>query len=179
MKKVMKKLQALIATRARAALKIKMKNDTHLRGAFIPVPNESSNGRLVPLMKILLITLMVSGFSVSQSNGQMKKGIKEKVDKKVEQRADKKVDKSIDKALDNTENEVEKSLKASTAEKNKEAGAMANGNPPSAETTEVPSTARVADGLVMVSGDCNDFIWFKTGSMMKFEAQDGKGKTLN
>lgn len=179
MKKVMKKLQTLIATRTGAALKIKMKNDNDLRGALIPIPNKSYNGRLVPLMKFLLIMFMVSGFSVSQSSGQLIKGLKEKVGKKVEQRADRKVDKTIDQALDATENEAEKSLKASPAEKNNEAGAIANGNPPSAETTEVPSTARIADGLVMVAGDCNDFIWFKTGSMMKFEAQDGKGKTLN
>lgn len=59
---------------------------------------------------------------------------------------------------------------------------MANENaatPATTVTTEVPTTANLAEGLVMVGSDCGDFIWFKEGSMMKFEAKDGKGKTMN
>lgn len=182
MKKVKKKLQAFVNKHFSENLRIGRKSLNNLQGTLIPLPVKPSNEKFFSLTKFFMILLMVSGFSVMQSQAQILKKITKKVEQKVEQRADRKVDKSIDKALDATESEAEKSLKASQENKNNEAIATSNQNATnhaSNETLEVPATANLADGLVMVAGDCTDFIWFKEGSKMKFESLDGKGKTMN
>ena len=178
MKKVKKKLQALVPFPLAEIWKIKLQIDDDLHATLIPVPHKSHNGRFLIVMKFLLILFLVSGFSVTQSNGQLLKNIKKKVEQKVEQRADRKVDKTIDKALDATETGVDQSLKASPENENKP-DEIVNETPATVNNKEVPTTANLADGLVMVAGDCTDFIWFKKGSMMKFEMQDGKGKIMN
>ncbi|HET7117267.1 MAG TPA: hypothetical protein VFI29_12290 [Hanamia sp.] len=133
-------------------------------------------------MKFFFVIFLMSGFSIMKSNAQIIKKLGKKIEQKAEQRADRKVDKTIDKALDATENEADKSLKAAQEKKENEANAKAEANnskSTSVATSQVPTTANLADGLVMVGGDCTDFIWFKEGSMMKFEVQDGKGKSVN
>lgn len=163
-------------------LKIKKKLFPDSPEQFIPIPvwhfKKSSNF----LMKFFLVVFLMSTFSVMDSNAQILKKIGKKIEKKAEQRADSKVDKSIDKALDATENEADKSLKA--AQEKKEANsdtktAANNSNAASDAAPQVTATANLAEGLVMVGGDCTDFIWFKEGAMMKFEARDGKGKSVS
>lgn len=163
-------------------LKIKKRNSLDSQSQFIPIPIRYYKKSSVFLMKLLFMICLMSGFSIMESNAQILKKIGKKIEKKAEQRADRKVDKTIDKTLDATEIEADKALKG-TQEK-KETGentktAEKNSHAASNATPQVPTTANLADGLVMVGGDCTDFIWFKEGSMMKFEVQDGKGKSVN
>lgn len=173
MKKVKEKLKAIFNLPLSQRSKNKTQNRGSVVGSLIPIPIRSDNRKLFPYVKAFLLIMMVSGFSVMQSQGQIIKKLQKKVEKKVEQRADRKVDKSIDKALDATEREAEKSLQAAPTD---ESNMVADRTTPAA-ATEVPTTANLAEGLVMMAGDCTDFIWFKEGSMMKFEAKDGNGKT--
>ena len=163
-------------------LKIKKKYSSDLRRQWNPIPLPDYKKRSIFLMKFLFIIFLMSGFSVMESNAQILKKIGKKIEKKTEQRADSKVDKTIDKALDATENEADKSLKAAQEKKENEANAKTaenNSKFASEATAPIPTTVNLADGLVMVGGDCTDFIWFKEGSMMKFEVKDGKGKSMN
>ncbi len=163
-------------------LKIKKKHSPDLQKQLIPIPIGYNKKSSIFLMKFLLVVFLMSGFSVTETHAQILKKIGKKIEKKAEQRANSKVDKSIDKAFDATENEADKSLKAAQEKKDNEAKAKTaenNSNATSNTTAQVLSTANLADGLVMVGGDCTDFIWFKEGSMMKFEVQDGKGKSVN
>ena len=177
-----KKLWALSNITFLQFLKIKKKHSRDLGNQFVQSPLRFYKKSFIILMKFLFVLFLVSGFSVAESNAQILKKIGKKIEKKVEQRADKKVDKSIDKALDATENEADKSLKASQEKKENAANTKAaenNSNSASNATPSVTTTANLADGLVMVGGECTDFIWFKQGAMMKFEVKDGKGKSIN
>lgn len=182
MKKFFSKYQDLLEIDLRF-LKIKKK----IAQEFISLPNQlriSTGLKWMPSVKTFALFFIINAFFAIPGHGQILKKLGKKIEQKVEQRADRKVDKSIEKALDATEIEAEKSLKANP-EKN--AGDDAR-NISSTEkkgnqsltsavssTTPPPTTSQMAGGLVMV-GDCSDFIWFKQGSTMKFEVQDGKGK---
>ncbi|MEO7047086.1 MAG: hypothetical protein ABI091_17420 [Ferruginibacter sp.] len=179
MKKVKKKLQAIFNFPLSESRKIKKGKPGNLAGTLIPIPVRIPHEKFFSLIKFFIIIFLVSGFSNMQSQGQIIKKLQKKVEKKVEQRADRKVDKTIDKALDATENEAEKSLQASSENKNEAAENESLSSPANIKTAEVPTTANLAEGLVLVGSDCSDFIWFKEGSMMKFESKDGKGKTMN
>ncbi|MEO5648877.1 MAG: hypothetical protein ABIR03_03015 [Ginsengibacter sp.] len=132
---------------------------------------------------ILFLFLFV-GTGLVQSHAQILKKIGKKIEQKAEQRANRKVDTAIDKALDKTEEEAANTLKEptespeqnTTKETSQKKGESAS---QSASNSAAPATANVANGLVVVANDCSDFIWFKQGSMMKFEAKDGNGKNLN
>jgi len=105
------------------------------------------------LIKFLFVLFLTSGFSVMRSNAQILKKLEKKIGTKLEQRADSKMDKTIDKTLDATEVEVDKSLKASQEKKENEANAntSANNSITAAEAnSQVPTTANLADALVMV-----------------------------
>ena len=177
-----KKLWTIFNETLTEFLKIKKKHSSDLQNQLIAIPTRYYKKNSIFLIKFILVVFLMGGFSVMETNAQILKKIGKKIEKKAEQRADSKVDKSIDKAFDATEKEADKSLKAAQEKKDNEAKAKTSeNNSDAASNTKVtvPSTANLADGLVMVGGDCSDFIWFKEGSMMKFEVQDGKGKSVN
>ena len=182
MKTNQKKLWTIFNETLLGLLKIKKKYSRDVGSQFIPIPLRSYKKGFFFLMKFLFVILLTGGFSVIKSNAQILNKIGKKIEKKAEQRADRKVDKTIDKSLDATESEADKALKGTQEKKENKAKTKTSANNSSTAsdaTPQVPTTANLAEGLVMVGGDCTDFIWFKEGSMMKFEVQDGKGKSVN
>jgi hypothetical protein len=127
---------------------------------------------------IILFLFLFIGSYPNKSNAQFLKKLGNKVEKKVQQRVDRKVDNSIEKALDKTEEETEKSLKGSENKLSSDQ-AVSSTNSETSASASIPTTANLTDGLVMVSGDCTDFIWFKKGATMKFQAKDGSGKEMH
>ena len=139
---------------------------------------------------IFLFLFMFAGFFAPHSQAQVFKNIGKKIEKKIEQRADRKVDKTIDKGLDKVEDGIDESTREagkkseqsaeakpapppSTSNEGTGSGIMSDDEPYSLKEAE---TARVNDGLVMVSADCNEFIWFKEGAEMHFETTDFASK---
>ena len=137
---------------------------------------QTKKSLFVPIQRvkkvIFLFLLFSIGFSLQQSQAQILKKISKKIEKKVEQRVDRKTDRAIDKGLDKTETEAGKAFEASPDNKKDEAKN-------DVQRSEKPSTASIADGVIMVSSDCSDFIWFKKGANMKFENLDDKGKSVS
>ena len=118
------------------------------------------------------ILFLFIGFSMQQSEAQVLKRLGKKIEQKIDQRVERKTDRAIDKALDKTESEAGKAFE-NNPENSKEAAVKEK------SSTEKPSTASIKDGVIMVSSDCSDFIWFKKGAKMKFEELDGKGKSVS
>lgn len=159
-------------------LKIKKKTSLELNSGKHQMPT-SAKSKLIHSVRFFSILLLINGLFIVHGQGQILKKLGKKIEQKAEQRADRKVDRAIDKAMDATESEAEKSIKVNAD--NKVGNDAGSGETVEVENTSIatqPTSAQMASGLVMV-GECSDFIWFKQGSMMKFEVQDGKGKIQN
>ena len=159
---------------------------------------ELSYGGLIPsaflniwFKKMLILFLfLATGFFGNQSQAQILKKIGKKIEQKVEQRAERKVDKTIDKGLDKVEEGIDESTRESTKKPEKSSSEVADSktsaefiasnqsflNDDEPYSLQEAETVKLKDGMVMVSGDCNDFIWFKQGAEMHFETTDFAGK---
>jgi len=128
---------------------------------------------------LLLIGLLVCQDVYSQGLGNLGR----RVEKKVNDRVNRKVDRSIDKVLDKADRETDKPLDdalnkpSGKKEKASEKPAKQQTNSDTAPVQE-PAPPAAKDQLLEISGSCTDFIWFKKGAFMEFEAKDGKNKNL-
>ncbi len=119
---------------------------------------------------ILIMLFLFTGTTISEA--QILKGLGKKLEQKVQQKIDDKIDRSADKVLDKADKETDKPLDN-----------VLDGSSESVESSVVEvstampnevvamNNARV-EGAVMISDDCSDFIWFKSGAMMEFESKD-------
>ncbi len=124
------------------------------------------------------------------SDAQVLQGLGRKVEKKLADRVDRKVDRSVDKVLDKADRETDKPLddalnNSGKSKKAKEPKEKASKNTEKAggnAAPQTPSEGAVASQPVgewiRMADDCSDFIWFKTGAMMEFEALDGNMKPM-
>ena len=132
-----------------------------------------SSDALKQFRKVIFLFFIFSiGFSMQQSEAQILKKISKKIERKVDQRVDRKTENAIDKTLDKTESGIGKALESSPDNKKVEVKKES-------KSIDKPTTANLADGVIMISSDCSDFIWFKKGASMKFENLDGKGKSVS
>ncbi|MEO6949657.1 MAG: hypothetical protein ABI297_06360 [Ginsengibacter sp.] len=130
---------------------------------------------------IFLFLIFCFAFSLQQTEAQIFKKLGKKIEQKIEQRVDRKTDKAIDKALDKTELEAGKALESNPDSKKPEDKNVSKSVETSTvgKTVSTPTTANIADGVIMISSDCSDFIWFKKGAHMKFENLNGKGNSIS
>ena len=182
MKKVIKKLLELI------------QSNFPVNKKLIPAYVKQSGSRQVRnLKKISLLFVFVSAsLFTSDSNAQILKKITKKIEQQAERRVDRKVDKAIDKGLDKAEDGVDNSIKEGTKKENKNSTNEVGINADVAEadvpgrvnfladdepySLEEAKMVKMKDGLVMVSGNCDEYIWFKPGASMSFKTTSGSGK---
>lgn len=178
MKKVLKKVLELIRSN--------LSGNKKLIPAYV---KPSGNYPVKSLKKMtLLLVFVLAGMCTTQSNAQILKKIGKKIEQQAERRVDRKVDKTIDKGFDKVEDGVDNSLKESTKKEAKNSGTeseiaagdmsdkinfLTDDEPYSLEEAKM---VKMKDGLVMVSGNCDDYIWFKPGATMSFKTTSGSGK---
>ncbi len=179
MKKILKKVLELIYSNSN-------------KKELIPVYVNRSIG--IPIKSIKKLTLLLvfvfAGMFTTDSNAQILKKLGKKVEQQAERRAERRVDKTINKGFDKVEEGVDKSVKEGTkkGDKNSEnktdrelADTMDN-NEFSFLTDDKPysleeaKTVKMKDGLVMVSANCDEYIWFKQGATMSYKTTSGSGK---
>lgn len=159
---------------------------------LIPVyVNRSSGYSLKSMKKItLLLAFVFAGLFTNDSNAQILKKLGKKIEQQAERRVDRKVDKTIDKGFDKVEDGIDKSVKESSKKGDKDsqkaagsefADAVAD-NEVNFLTDDEPysleeaKTVKMKDGLVMVSANCDEYIWFKPGATMSYRSTSGSGK---
>lgn len=130
---------------------------------------------------VLALVLLFAGASTSEA--QVLKGLGKKLEKKVQERIDKKVDSNADRILDKAESEADKTtdsaLEGSSKTEKVEKSAV-EASTVSVKSKETPSNNDAKmPGAIMVSDNCSDFIWFKSGAMMEFETKDGSDKVVH
>ena len=182
MKKVLKKLLELIQSHSSGNKK--------LIPAYV---NHQSKSQLPDLKKITLLFVFVfAGLFTIPSHAQILKKIGKKIEQQAERRVDRKVDKTIDKGFNKVEEGVDNSIKDGTKKEDKNAKKEAGSNSDLAENNvprrvnfmtddepynlEEANMVKMKDGLVMVSGNCDEYIWFKPGATMSFQTTSGNGK---
>ena len=179
MKKEIKKLSVIIQSNASVPKK--------LIPAYIGTQQVSNLKRV-----ILLIVFVFAGLFTTDSEAQILKKIGKKIEQQAERRMDRKVDKTINKGLDKVEEGVDNSVKEGTKkdDKNTQKESGSNSSMAEADVTgksnflmdnepyslEEASMVKMKDGLVMVSGNCDEYIWFKEGATMSFKTTSLNGK---
>ncbi|MEO8934132.1 MAG: hypothetical protein ABI295_07470, partial [Xanthomarina sp.] len=148
---------------------------------LIPVYVNKSTGYSLKNLKkgSLLFIFVFAGMFSTQSHAQILKKLGKKVEQQAERRAERKVDRAIDKGFDKVEDGVDKSVKEGSKKETKDSKQVADNSPANQEVATVnfltddepysleeAKTARMKDGLVMVSANCDDYIWFKPGATM-------------
>lgn len=175
MKKVIKKVLELIQSNASVKKK------------WIPAyVNQSGNQQVRNFKRIsLLFVFVFAGMFANESNAQILKKIGKKIEQQAERRVDRKVDKTIDKGFDKVEEGVDNSIKEGAKKDDKSMNTVAEADvkgkvsfltddePYSLEEAKM---VKMKDGMVMVSGNCDDYIWFKEGATMSFKSTSGSGK---
>lgn len=143
------------------------------------------------MKKFALLVVLIFIVGISTSDAQVLRGLGKRIEKKIEDRIDRKADRNIDKVLDKadrkTDEPIDDVLSGSNRPKNKsktETAVEAETKPQvleeEFEDPEIVRAKALSDGLIILpSGSCSDFIWFKQGAMMEFETKDGKGSVLN
>ncbi|MEO6681675.1 MAG: hypothetical protein ABIN48_02515 [Ginsengibacter sp.] len=138
---------------------------------------------------LLLLFVFVTMFT-TETNAQILKKIGKKIEREAERRAEQKVDRSINKGFDKVEDGVDNSLKENQKEGVKGSQNSANAVAPDPSKASVVNfltdnepyslkeaeTAKMNGGLIMVSANCDDYIWFKEGATMSFKTTLGSGK---
>lgn len=178
MKKVIKQLLELIQSNSS-------------KKELVPVYVNKSNGSPLKSIKklTLLFVFVFAGMFTTDTNAQILKKIGKKIEKQTERRAERKVDRAIDKGFDKVEDGIDKSVKEGTKKREKDSKNKNGDEPDDALadnevnflTDNEPyslneaNTVKMKDGLVMVSADCDDYIWFKKGATMSFKATSGSG----
>ena len=173
MKKVIKQLLELISSNSK-------------KRELIPIYVNRSTGYFLPGIKklSLLMIFVFAGMFTTESNAQILKKLGKKVEQQVERRAERKVDKTIDKTFDKVEDGLDKSIKegakkdeniarATGKDSSKTVNFLTDNEPYSLEEAK---TVKMKDGLVMVSANCDDYIWFKQGATMTYKTTSGSGK---
>jgi len=122
------------------------------------------------MKKIFVLITMLLFVGVSTSEAQVLKGFGKKLEKKVQERIDRKADRSVDKVLDKVEDKTDKTINNALEESSRNDKAEASTT--SVKPNEVLSNNEKMEGAIMLSNNCSDFIWFKSGAMMEFEAKD-------
>lgn len=174
MKKVIKQVLELIYSNSK-------------KRELIPVYSNKSVGTSFNSLKKLsmLFIFVFAGMFSTPSHAQILKKLGKKIEQQAERRADRKVDKTIDKGFDKVEEGLDKSIQEGTKKENKDsrevaekdAGKTVNfltDNEP--YSLEEAKTVKMKDGLVMVSANCDDYIWFKQGATMTYKTTSGSGK---
>ena len=139
----------------------------------------------------LLFVFVLSGM-FTESNGQILKKLGKKIEQQAERRAENKVDKAINKSFDKVEEGVDNSMKESSGKETKSSGQDAVNKPSGSVKGEMADInflnddepysleeakmVKMKDGLVMVSGNCDEYIWFNPGATMSFKTISGIGK---
>lgn len=178
MKKVIKKVLELIQSGSRDKKRL------------IPVYlNQPGHRHVENLKKItLLVVFIFAGLFTTDSNAQILKKITKKIEEQAQRRVDRKVDNTIDKGLDKVEEGVDNSIKEGTKKEDenskKKATDIADAGTAKISflTDDEPYSlaeadmVKMKDGLVMVSGNCDEYIWFKPGASMSFKTTSINGK---
>lgn len=128
-----------------------------------------------------MILFFLTGLGIIQdARSQGLGGLGRKIEKKVNDKVNRKVDRSIDKVLDKADRETDKPLDDALNKPREEKEKAPKKEKPSvpAEENENQEVSVMKDQLLEVSNSCTDFIWFREGAFMEFEAKDGKDKTL-
>jgi len=129
---------------------------------------------------LILMTLLFSISLYSKSEAQVLKKIGKKIEKKAGERLDQSADRNVDKVLNKADEKTDKTfddvLKTSSSNVDEEKN-QAHTEISDAASSDAFSSS--PDGLIMVSDNCSDFIWFKSGAMMEFEFKDGKGEVAH
>lgn len=119
----------------------------------------------------ILIALLL-GLS-APVEAQILKGFGKKVEKKIEQRIERKADRQVDKVLDKADRKTDESIN--------EVFSKPNASPTENKSSSTVSAAAHMEAqpelsVTIVGANCHDFSWFKKGSILAYEAIDGKGK---
>lgn len=154
-----------------------------------PVYVHRTGGFQIKSRKIVLAFAFVfAGMFANDSHAQILKKIGKKVEQQAQKRVDRKVDRAIDKGFDKVEEGVDNSVKEGTKKEEKNVAKetaenivverpgvnfLTDNEPYSLEEA---NTVKMKDGLVMVSGNCDEYIWFKPGASMTFKTTTGSGK---
>lgn len=131
------------------------------------------------VLMIVMCVIVLPGLSTT-AEAQILKKIGNKIEKSIDRRVDRKIDKGVEKSLDKVEDGIDHTAKEATSEKpKKESSAgqkdedvstktllVADNNPYSDADAE---KAKANNGMILVSGNCNDFAWFKKGAEMEYE----------
>lgn len=122
---------------------------------------------------LLVMTFGVSGTLIT-AEAQILKGFGKKLEKKIEDRIERKADKQVDKALDKVDEQADKSVNSALegSRSNPESDKPSKKNAPVFEEV----MADPGQSMTLIGGNCNDFSWFKKGSILEYEVMDGKGK---
>src|SRR5690554_4992616 len=115
---------------------------------------------------MLIALFLFTGLATSEA--QILKGLGKRLEQKVQQKIDNKVDRSADKILDKADRETDKPLDD-----------VLDGSSKRDENPIVATNDANVAGAMMISDDCSDFIWFKSGAMMEFEAKDGGDQVIH
>lgn len=125
----------------------------------------------------IAITAIVIMSSSATCDAQVLKNFGKKLEKKIEERIERKADRNVDKVLDKADKKTDKPIddalnkpKANSSSK-KPAAKSSNSNLKFEEVASRPD-----QGLLLVNSNCNDFSWFKKGSVLEYETFDNKGK---
>ena len=154
--------------------------------------NQSLIQQMKCLKKLtLLLVFVFTGLFISDSHAQILKKIGKKIEQQAERRVDRKVDKTIDKGFDKVEEGVDNSIKEGTKKEDKnihnepQGNSVAEAGVPGKKSfltddepysLEEAKMVKMKDGLVMVSGNCDEYIWFREGATMSFITTSGSGK---
>jgi hypothetical protein len=178
MKKVLKKVWELIQSGTRA--------DKRLIPAYL---NPSGHRQVGNLKKITLMFVFIfAGLFTMEGNAQILKKITKKIEQQAERRVDRKVDNTIDKGFNKVEEGVDNSIKEGAKKEDEKSkkktmdiaeasiekvSFLTDDEPYSLEEADM---VKMKDGLVMVSGNCDEYIWFKPGASMSFKTTSVNGK---
>lgn len=110
-----------------------------------------------------ILIFLFGGIEVTEA--QVLKGFGKRLEKKIEQRIDRKADRQVDRALDKAEKETDESIENALKKS------------PDTQLAFDPVESKPDQALVMVGNNCNDFSWFKKGSILEYEVLDGSGKS--
>lgn len=128
---------------------------------------------------IFLIGIMFCQDAQAQGLGNLGRKIERKVNDRVNQKVDRSIDKVLDKADRETDKPLDDALNKPREKKEKNTEPQQKTKNPEVEANKESAPVIAKDQLLEISNSCTDFIWFKEGAFMEFEAKDGKDKSLH
>src|SRR5690606_10686901 len=119
---------------------------------------------------VSLLVCLMAGTKVSEA--QILKGFGKKLEKKIEERIERKADRQFDNVLDKADRKTDEPIDYALKPKNK----ASNAEITSLKTPFEAVEARPDQALVLVGSSCQDFSWFKKGTLLAYETLDKNGK---